>query len=167
MAKTEKREHATEKETKLAPRRAALTLPMPAWMERFEEMLENRWAPLFPALRWPDELLALRVPPLDVYEENGSLVVKAELPGMRREEIEVGITGALLTISGKREKEEKLERKDYHRMERSSGAFTRTVRLPFEVKLEAVTARFENGVLEIRAPKADEAKATSRKITIG
>ncbi len=166
MAKVEKREHAHERETRIVPRRPTIALPVPLWMERFEEMLESRWAPLFPTLRWPEELLAVKVPPVDVYEEAGALVVKAELPGMRKEEIEVDVTGELLTLSGKRERDERVERKDYHRMERMTGAFTRTVRLPFEVKLEAVTAKFENGVLEIRAPKADEARTTARRIAV-
>jgi HSP20 family protein len=93
-------------------------------------------------------------------------VVKAELPGMKKEEIEVTLTGELLTLSGKKEKEEKVERKDYHRIERMAGAFTRSLKLPFEVEVEKVTATFREGVLEIRAPKTPEAKAKSRKVEV-
>jgi HSP20 family protein len=163
MAKVARREHEHEREGTIVPIRPTLSLPH--WMERFEEMLENRW-PFFPALRWPEEMAAVKVPPVDVYEEGDALVVKAELPGMKKEEIEVTLTGDLLTLSGKKEKEEKVERKDYHRVERMAGAFTRSLKLPFEVEVEKVTATFREGVLEIRAPKTPEAKARSRKVEV-
>jgi HSP20 family protein len=85
---------------------------------------------------------------------------------MKKEEIEVTLTGDLLTISGKKEKEEKVERKDYHRLERAAGAFSRSLTLPFEVELDKVTAVFKNGVLEIRAPKTAETRARSRKVEV-
>ena len=101
-----------------------------------------------------------------IREEGGALVMKAELPGMKKEEIEVGIVEDVLTISGKKEKEEKVERKDYLRYERSTGAFTRRVKLPAPVLIDKVTAKYENGVLEIRAPKADPAKSAGHKVAI-
>jgi HSP20 family protein len=114
----------------------------------------------------PHELGLLEVPPMDVFEEGDELVVKAELPGLAREEIDVTVAGELLTVSGRKEKEEKVERKDYHRLERSAGAFTRTITLPVEVEIEKVTATFKDGVLEIRAPKTPEAKSRTRKIAV-
>ena len=162
MARVERKEH--EREATIVPSRSSLVLP--EWMERFENMFERTWAPLLPAFRMPHELGLLEVPPMDVYEEGDELVVKAELPGLAREEIDVTIAGELLTLSGRKEKEEKVERKDYHRLERSSGAFTRTITLPAEVELEKVTATFKNGVLEIRAPKTPEAKSRTRKIAV-
>ena len=169
MAKAEKRELRHEKEKEqgaIVPIRPTLTLPVPRWMERVEELFETRWAPLWPSLKLPEEMLTVKVPPLDVFEEGEALVVKAELPGLKKEEVEISLIGDLLTIAGKKETERKVERKDFHRLERTSGAFTRTVRLPFEVKVDAVTAKLEDGILEIRAPKTDEAKAKSRKIEI-
>ena len=161
MAKVARREH--EREGKIVPIRPTLSLPH--WMERFEEMFESRW-PFLPMLRWPEELAAVKAPPVDVYEEGDALVVKAELPGMKKEEIEVTLTGDLLTISGKKQKEEKVERKDYHRLERAAGAFSRSLTLPFEVELDKVTAVFKDGVLEIRAPKTADTKARSRKVEV-
>ena len=163
MTKVARREHEHEREGTIVPIRPTLSLPH--WMERFEEMLESRW-PFFPALRWPEEMAVVKVPPVDVFEEGDALVVKAELPGMKKEEIEVTLTGDLLTLSGKKEKEERVERKDYHRLERMAGAFTRSLKLPFEVEVEKVTATFREGVLEIRAPKTPEAKARSRKVEV-
>jgi HSP20 family protein len=135
---------------------------------RVEEFLREPWAlgwPLrWPELPWPHELAKL--PAVDVYEEGGELVVKAELPGLAKEEVDVRVEGDVLTISGKKEKEEKVERKDYYRFERSEGVFSRTVRLPAEVEAEKMTARLEKGVLEVRAPKADPARSRARKVEV-
>ncbi len=161
----EKREPEVREPGRLVPAMPAFTLPR--LFERVEEMLEGRWAPLLPALRWPDELAAMtRLPPVDVYEEGDAVVVKAELPGMRKEEIEVTLESGLLTIAGKKEKQEKVEKKEYHRLERMAGEFRRAIALPAEVELEKVTATFKDGLLEIRAPKSEAAKAKTRRIEV-
>jgi HSP20 family protein len=153
------------KGAELAPVHPAALSPFPRWMERFEEMFADVWPPMWPVLRFPEEL-GLRMPPLDVYEEGGVVVVKAELPGMKKEEIEVHLSGKELTVSGKKEKEEKVERKDYRRVERTAGAFRRTVTLPAEVELEKVTASYKDGVLEIRAPRTERAEPKARKVDV-
>ncbi len=149
---------------RIVPFRSAFP-EIPRMMERLDELLMERWAPFWPTLRIAEELLP-RVPPVDVYEDGDEVVLKAELPGMTKDEIEVHVSGSEVTFSGTKEKEEKLEKKDYHRFERTTGAFTRTVALPAEVELEKVTAKYENGVLEIRAPKAAPAKPAERKIEV-
>jgi HSP20 family protein len=154
-----------KKGTEIVPARGAPATLFPRWMERFEELFADVWPPMWPVLRFPEDLAA-RLPPVDVYEEGGSLVVKAELPGMKREEIEVELSGAELTISGKKEREEKVERKDYRRYERSSGAFRRIITLPAEVELEKVTASYKDGILEIRAPKVEGAEPKGRKVEV-
>ena len=161
MTKALKREEERAETGHIVPFRSAFP-ELPRLMERLDELLTERWPPYWPMLR---ELM--RVPPVDVYEEGEEVVVKAELPGMKREEIEVHVTGTELTISGKKEKTERIDRKDYHRFERTAGAFQRTLRLPSEVALEKVVARYEDGVLEIRAPMAPEAKPAERKVTVG
>lgn len=133
-------------------------------VERIDDFLGERWGPWWPMLRWPEDLA--RVPTVDVYEEGDQVVVKAEVPGMRKEEIDVRIAGDVLTISGKKEKEEKVERSGYYRFERSAGAFTRSVQLPAEVQLDKVTAKLEAGVLEVRALKAEPGKQTGKKIDV-
>jgi HSP20 family protein len=154
-----------KKEAAIVPARAGRMESLPRWMERFENMFAEAWAPLWPVLRLSEELLP-RVPPLDVYEEGGAVVVKAELPGMKKEEIEVRVSGHVLTISGKKEKEEKIERKDYRRVERTAGMFSRTVTLPAEVELDKMTAAYKDGVLEIRAPKVPGAEPKGRKVEV-
>ena len=152
------------KETELIPTLARMPL-FPRWVERFEDLFADVWPARWPMLRFPEEL-ALRVPPLDVYEEAGSVVVKAELPGMKKEEIEIRAIGRELTVEGKKEREEKVERKDYSRFERAAGTFRRTVALPAEVDLERMTASYKDGVLEIRAPEIPGAEAKGRKIPV-
>ncbi len=76
------------------------------------------------------------------------------------------MAGDELTISGKKEKEEKVERKDYRRVERAEGAFRRTVTLPTEVALEKITASYKDGVLEIRVPKIAGAAPKERKVEV-
>jgi HSP20 family protein len=154
----------TEKKTELAPFRPNLPGIAGSLMERMDEMLSERWG-WWPALRWHDEVT--RVPPIDVYEEEGAVVVKSELPGMKKEEVEVTLEGRLLTIAGRKEREEKVERKSYVRYERHSGAFSRTIPLPAEVKADEVTATLKDGVLVVRAPRAEVGKPSSRKVEIG
>jgi len=160
MAKVEK----SERKPGAALSRPALPGLAGSLMERMDEMLSERWG-WWPALRWHDEMT--RVPPIDVYEEQGSLVAKVELPGMKKEEVEITLEGNLLTVAGVKEREERLERKNYSRYERHSGAFSRTVALPFEVVMEKATASLKEGVLEIRAPRAEGGKASRRKIEVG
>ena len=90
------------------------------------------------------------VPAVDVFEEKGEVVVMAELPGMRREDISLRIDDNNLIISGEKKSEERVEQKDYLRLERSHGTFTRTIALPEGIDTEGVKATFRDGVLEIR-----------------
>lgn len=154
-----------KKSAEIVPVRAVPAIPFARWMERFEEMFADMWPPFLPVLRLPDDL-AMKVLPLDVYEEGRVIVAKAELPGVKKDEIDVRISGNALTISGKREKEEKVERKDYRRLERAVGTFARTVTLPGEVDLEKVTASYRDGILEIRAPKVEGATPKGRKVEV-
>ncbi len=105
-------------------------------------------------------------PAVDIYEEGGDIVVKAEIPGMKKEEIHVDINEKSVTVSGEKMKKEKIERKDYVHIERSYGSFARTFALPAEVQTDKARATFLDGVLEIRAPKTPEAAGRSRKIPV-
>lgn len=106
----------------------------------------------------------LFAPAVDVYETDQELVVKAELPGVKKENVEVSIRDNALHIRGekKEEKEEKTEA--YHRVERVYGKFERVIPLPTDVKVESAKAEFKDGVLEIRIPKAEGSK--EKKIEI-
>ncbi len=136
-------------------------------MEKFFEEVWRRpfsvFTSLMPRLKTETDIIA---PAVDIYEEGDDLVLKAELPGLNKEDIEVKITEDYITISGEKKKEEKIEEKNYYRYERSYGTFSRTFRLPVEVQTDKAKAKFENGLLEIRIPKSEAAKTKERKLQI-
>jgi HSP20 family protein len=99
-------------------------------------------------------------PTLDVSETKDAMVVKAELPGVARDDIEIALTGDLLTLKGEKEKVSEDKEERYHRVERTCGAFLRSVRLPMAVDGSKVTATFKNGVLVVTLPKTPASKGT-------
>jgi HSP20 family protein len=103
-------------------------------------------------------------PSVDVFENDDKIVLEAELPGMRSEDVDVSIENNVVTIKGERKFEKKEEKDNYHRIERSYGSFTRSFTLPRTVTGDEASADFENGVLKITLPKREETKA--RKIEI-
>jgi len=105
-------------------------------------------------------------PSIDIMTEGDNVVVKAELPGMKKEDIDVDLTEDTITISGEKQKEEKVEKKDYHSIERSYGSFKRSFSLPSQVQTEKASAKFKDGVLEIKIPKTEEAKKKEKKVMI-
>ena len=147
------------KEIKPAERRSAEIKP---WRladieTAFERMFDDSWLRPFPRF-WRPRTFTLEAPSLDMFEEKDDLVIKAEIPGLTKDEIEVSMAGNMLTLKGEKKKEEETKEKDYYRCERSFGSFSRTIELPLAVKSEAVKAEFKNGVLEIRLPRAEEVK---------
>lgn len=128
----------------------------------FEDMMETPWMRRSLPKRW----LAEEFPAVDIFDEGEELVLKAELPGLKKKDIEVKLVDNVVTISGERKKEEKVEEKDYFRLERASGSFLRSFRLPVEVKTDEIKATFKDGVLEVRLPKSEEAKNREFKVVV-
>jgi HSP20 family protein len=114
------------------------------------------------------ELFALGswVPPVDIYETEDTIVLSAELPGMKKEDMSVEIKDNTLTIKGEREFERDSAAKSYSRIERSYGTFRRVFTLPHLVQQDKVKARYENGILEIVLSKAEEGKTTHIKVAV-
>jgi HSP20 family protein len=104
------------------------------------------------------QLLSGWSPALDIYEDKDNLFVKVELPGMKREDIDVSLHEGTLSISGERKGESKLENAEVYRAERFVGRFQRTVALPTPVAADKVKAQYKDGVLAITLPKTEEAK---------
>jgi HSP20 family protein len=102
---------------------------------------------------------------LDVYETKDDVVVKATLPGVKPEEVEITITGDVLTIRGQATEEKQVKDQNYIHRERRYGSFERTVRLPDGLKSDKADAEFENGVLTLRLPKSEESKPKTIKIS--
>ena len=109
----------------------------------------------------------LRTPEADVMESGDEIRVTMELPGMRPEEVEVGLEDNVLTVSGEKKEERREEDRDnrWHLSERRYGRFSRSFMLPREVEQEQVRASFENGVLTVTVPKSERARP--RRIEIG
>jgi len=97
-------------------------------------------------------------PALDLYEDKDNFVAKVELPGMKKEDIDVSLHDGSLSITGERKSEEKSEGADVYRSERFFGRFQRTVTLPTPVAADKVKAEYEDGILTVTLPKAEEAK---------
>ncbi|HYG63020.1 MAG TPA: Hsp20/alpha crystallin family protein [Thermoanaerobaculia bacterium] len=104
------------------------------------------------------------MPPVDIQETTDSYRLYAELPGLTKENIEITLENNVLRLSGERKFEKDAQKDNYHRIERTYGAFSRSFTLPSQVNAEGVQAQFENGVLTLTVPKAEQAKP--RRISI-
>lgn len=133
-------------------------------MERFmEEFFPRGWLrrwdwPVFPELARRFEF---RMPKVDIIDRAEEVVVRAELPGIDKKDLDVTVTGDTLTIKGVSRHEEKEEQGDYFRSEIARGSFARTLVLPAAVDASRAKASFKDGLLEVRLPKKEEAKRQS------
>jgi HSP20 family protein len=123
-------------------------------MERvFDRFLEPRWEELEAIDAW--------APKVDFSETKDAFMVKAEIPGVEQKDVSVSLENQMLTIKGEKHKEKEEKDEKHHRVERSWGAFLRTLALPSGVDTEKVNATFKDGVLMIKLPKTAEAKGTT------
>lgn len=104
-------------------------------------------------------------PPVDIYESDDALVMKAELPGFSKDEISIELKENTLVIKGERKREDEVKEGNYHRMERVYGAFQRSFLLPTTVDQEKVNASYRDGILELRLPKVQAAQP--KRIAVG
>ena len=156
-------------ETKaVAPRRSIMDLGR--WERDMDRMMEDffgrRMRPWWPERWFGGEEFDMRTPAVDLFEEKDDIVVKAEIPGMDKDNINVNLSDHTLTIKGEKKKEEEVKEENYYRSERSYGSFVRTLELPKDVHADKVKATFKNGVLEVRMPKTEEAKAKEIKVKV-
>ncbi|HEY3305196.1 MAG TPA: Hsp20/alpha crystallin family protein [Candidatus Binatia bacterium] len=107
---------------------------------------------------------AVWYPPVDILESKEAYLIRAELPGMKKEDFNVEVKEGTLTLSGERKVEEPVNGVEYHRVERLAGKFTRSFYLPQTVKQDAIKATYRDGILEVYVPKAEEAKP--KQITV-
>jgi len=110
-------------------------------------------------------LLSGWTPPIDVHEDKDNLVVTAELPGMKKDEIEISLHDNALTISGERKGEREFKDAEVYRAERFVGRFQRTITLPTPVAADKVKAQYKDGVLVVTLPKTEEAKPKRIDVT--
>lgn len=120
--------------------------------DELDRLFESPWADLANT----SQLLSGRTPALDVYEDKENFIIKAELPGMKREDIDISLHGGALSISGKRKSETKHEDAEVHR----------TVTLPAAVAADKVKAQYKDGVLTVTLPKTEEAKPKQIDVSV-
>ncbi len=106
------------------------------------------------------------LPSLDVSETKNELVVKAEVPGMDAKDVDISLSDGVLTIKGEKKQEKEEKEADYHLIERSYGAFTRSIQLPKEVQGDKINASYKDGILRITLPKSEEAKKKEIRIRV-
>jgi len=128
----------------------------------FDQFLQNRWPQSlsrnFPEFRNLSSASNIRVPSVDVIEKDNNVIVRAEIPGIDKDNVDVTLDGNNLTIKGKSKHESKEAAEEYHRSEISTGSFSRTLTMPADVDSENVKATFTNGLLEITLPKIENRK---------
>lgn len=151
----------------MAPKNTAL---MP--LDLLRQMVSDLDRPFEPALRWPSFRAlpttgdATWYPQIDVFEKDGRLVTKIDLPGIKKEDVKVEVTDGHLAISGERKSEAEEKKEGFYRCERQYGSFYRAVPLPEEAKIEDVKAAFSNGVLEVSVPMPAKAQVKPRTVEI-
>lgn len=132
--------------------------------------IHNRVSRLFedPFLRtsWFDDGLALTNwnPVIDIYDNDDTVVIKAELPGMDKKDISIDLKDGVLTLKGERSYDNEVKEENYHRKERAYGKFHRSFRLPENVDVDKIKADYKDGILKIDIPKPEEVKP--KKVTV-
>ncbi len=172
MAKVpaKKKTAAAKKAQEVEVQKAAPTRALSPF-EEMDRLMENffprgwlrpfRWEwPSFPGM--PE--LEMKMPKVDVIDRENEVMVRAEVPGVKKQDIDVSMTDNTVTIKGCTSHEEKEEQGDYYRCEISRGSFSRTVALPSDVDGAKAKAVFKDGVLELTAPKVEKAKRRTIKV---
>jgi HSP20 family protein len=137
-----------------------------------DELREEGWVvppamiPTAPRLRKMFKEEGFAAPRIDLFEEKEALIAKVEVPGIKKEDLSITVEDETLTVRGSLTTAEEVKEKNYYFAERATGGFLRTVPLPAKVHAEKVTATLRDGLLEIRLPKAEEAKGMGKKIPI-
>jgi len=106
-------------------------------------------------------------PAVDIYEHEGNIVLKAELPGIDPKDVDVRVENNVLTLRGERKVDSEVKREQYHRVERAYGSFTRSFTLPNVVDTEKIKAEYSDGVLRVTLPQREEAKPKQISISVG
>ena len=141
---------------KCRPRRSRTLVPHELGWPRDIFRWFDEIEPWFPSALDPARFHGEWTPAVDVFERNGNLVVKAEIPGIEAEDLDVTVEDNVLRLRGERKHETETEEHGYHRHERFHGTFERSIPLPAEVETEKIDATYTDGILEVILPKAAE-----------
>jgi len=143
---------------------------LPMMFDDMDRMFNHFLGRPFGLMRWPKmlwpEALEAGYPSVDIFEDDKGVTVKAEMPGVKKDDLNVNVTEDVITIHGEKKKEEKVKEKDYYRYERSYGSFSRTLPLPSGLQSDKAKAKFKDGVLEVSIPKNPAAAKKKKKVSI-
>lgn len=166
MAKKGKQSKGEGKLEKVEPARALA--PFEEMERMFDSFFPRGWLRPFGWERphWAEMMSAFeeRMPKVDVIDREGEVVLRAEVPGVRKEDLDVSVSDNAVTIRGETRHEEKEEKGDYYRSEMRRGSFARTIALPSNVNADQAKASFSDGVLELTLPKVEKTKKRSVRI---
>lgn len=112
------------------------------------------------------DFLGTWYPAVDIFDNEREIVLKAELPGLKKEDIDIHVEDNLLTLRGERKREEEVKEKGYYRSERAYGTFSRSFTLPATVDVKKIGASYKDGVLAVTLPKAEEAKPRQIEVKV-
>ena len=129
----------------------------------FDRLFREAFSPVFGEVELSTRTWA---PPVDIYETDENLVLKAELPGINPDSVEIRVEDNTLYLKGERKFEKEVKEQNYHRVERSYGTFTRTFSLPGSIDADRVAASYKDGVLTLTMPKKEEARPKTIKINV-
>ncbi len=143
-------------------------------LDRMSKDMDRLWDQVFPTSRrffreFPVKALVDRdtaPPAIDIIDKPDTIVVKAELPGVEKDKVDISLHDNALTISGKIEEEKEEKKENYYYSERSYTSYSRTVDLPCKVNADKVSATLKNGILTINLPKAEEVKTKKIKVEV-
>jgi HSP20 family protein len=154
--------------TAIAPARAlrefASLDPFRLLSRRVNRLFEDPFTLFTPTFE--EESLAAWAPPCDIYETGNQIVIKAELPELKKENVTVSLEDNVLTIRGERKFEDETKRENYHRIERRYGEFMRSFTLPLYVEPEKINAEFKEGVLRVTLPKREEMRPKQIEVKV-
>ena len=161
---TEAKTEVAVKKGEIQKAAGRMVSPFESMDRMFDDFLGRGWLRPF-RREWPAFAeLEMTMPKVDVVDRDDEVLVRAEVPAVRKEDIEISISGNMVTIRGETKHEEKAEKGDYYRCEITRGAFSRTLAVPAEVDEAKAKAAMKDGVLELTLPKAEKSKR--RHITI-
>jgi HSP20 family protein len=125
----------------------------------FEDFFDRRPA----RTEWTDGVWS---PSVDLSEDKDNVIVKAEMPGMKKDDVKISVQDNVLTLRGEKKQEKEEKGANYHRVERSHGSFCRSFQLPTPVKTDKIKATYKDGVLNVSLPKTEEVKPKEIEITV-
>jgi HSP20 family protein len=175
MAEKEKKSSTEMKKAEQVPVREAVPMRAMSPFDEMEDYMARLFEGFFPRgwmrpVRWEHPMMRdfprfeMKTPSVDIIDRDNDILVKAEIPGVKKEDLDVSVDENSLTISGKTSHEEKVEKGNYYRSEIRRGSFVRTVALPRSVDGTKAAATFKDGILELTIPKLEKSKRISVKV---